>query len=160
VLDNQFAIGPHEARVFLSQAYQPILRVPFTVVSPNGVDLTCDQRVLDGKTMFIKWDASRININNPYMSISLYPKNQMCASFDKRIPITTVKGKMEVVVDSGIRQKSGSWEVRFFMSSRESPHAVCGFTLIGVNEWFFEKMYKHPHKDVDILCYNSDMMVD
>ncbi len=160
-LTNTHATGPHEVRFFPTQQYQPIQKTLFYVTSDFGVELHCDSRVLDGRRIYVRWDATKTIANDTSQTIShsenwsfgVYPKDTMCHSRDLKHHVKTQSGSTSFEVSSGIQQ-TGDWELRMFLNDKNSPYAVRPFILVGVNEMFFEKMSRNPHKDVDIICYD------
>ncbi len=156
--------GPYELRYFPSSQYQPLLHVPFFVESERHIKLSCTPRVLDGKTITIKWDPSlyplqmfgKYNDKNEAIRpwIKLFPKS-MLSTFvlEDRYYLKEGETTVQLYAESGILQ-SGDWQVRLFLDEGPTPHNVCDFLMVGVLEMFFEKMSKNPHYDTLIFCNN------
>jgi hypothetical protein len=106
-LNNNNATGPHEVRFFPTQAFQPSLVVPFDVKSENGIQLLCDYRVLDGREIFINYDARKIFSSHAEWEIGqLYalcftavPRNQKCSPKDEQHHVQSYNFEMAHVAN-------------------------------------------------------------
>jgi hypothetical protein len=146
--------GPYEMRFFIDEdSYESRSSIPFTVTSDYAVNMTTNKkRVLDGKSIFVNWDATKHTNLTTHAYIAVYPENETSREVEtQKHPVKEMKGSLEIFIESGTR-KSGMWEARLFADFPGWVTASVPFFVVGVFEVYANKLM-NCNKFIDICIF-------